>query len=658
FIIPCCDLRAFVMGLRWARVLELVIFLVLWCVLAWGIFYQSSTAVHYFSPYMLVALLTWPALRFGPLGVVLAMVLLAGISFSSPSVHVASLFWGGETLQERLLVVQIYIAFTVTTGMLLAASYDERRRAEAALKEAERFSRAAIDALSAQLAVVDETGTILIVNDAWRRFARANASTIAGLLDGENYLAVCARSAAAGCEEAAAFIAGFHAILRGAQDDFMWEYPCHTLTERYWFIVRMTRFSVGGPVRIVVTHQDITERKLAEETIKNSEAQLREIINVSPVPMALNDAQLNITFLNPAFIQTFGYTLEDIPTVAAWWPKAYPDPAYQKSVAAAWLAEMNAMKASGVAFSPMEVNVTCKDGRTKTVLVSANMALGSFAGNHLVMLYDITERKLAENALEKAKAAAEAANKAKSEFLSNIAHDFRTPIHAIMGFGALLESQDLPVKPLKFAQNITRSAQNLLALVDDLLDVTRLESGKIPLRSLDLDMKECIKIAVDQVQIGLLDKDVKLSCRVGDDIPYLKGDITRLNQILVNLIGNAVKYTDKGEINVKVERVPQFCSKDKCRVNISVKDTGFGISPECQGRIFDAFTRFHEFEGGKKRSGLGLGMYITKAIVDLMKGKINIISQVGVGSEFIVTLDLDVASSLTGDRDAESVAGR
>jgi signal transduction histidine kinase len=129
---------------------------------------------------------------------------------------------------------------------------------------------------------------------------------------------------------------------------------------------------------------------------------------------------------------------------------------------------------------------------------------------------------------------------------------------------------------------------------------------------------------------------------VDESMPRLKGETTRLNQVLVNLIGNAVKYTDKGEISVNVTRLTESCPQDKCRVRIAVKDTGFGIAPERQAEIFDAFTRFHEFEGGKRRGGVGLGMYITKAIVDLMKGTIKVVSQVGVGSEFIVTLDLDI----------------
>ena len=145
--------------------------------------------------------------------------------------------------------------------------------------------------------------------------------------------------------------------------------------------------------------QDISERKRAEEELRTSESKFRSIIDIAPVAMALNDEQQSITFLNPAFVQTFGYTLEDIPTLSHWWPLAYPDPAYRKQVAEAWQAELEVVKRTGAAFSPQEVIVRCKDLTSKTVLINAASISNAFADNHVVIYYDITERKQSVEAL-------------------------------------------------------------------------------------------------------------------------------------------------------------------------------------------------------------------------------------------------------------------
>jgi len=157
------------------------------------------------------------------------------------------------------------------------------------------------------------------------------------------------------------------------------------------------------------------------------------------------------------------------------------------------------------------------------------------------------------------------------------------------------------------------------------------------------DPKRCVEDAVEIAQAACINKDIKIECCIQKNIPLVIGDETRFNQILTNLIGNAVKYTDKGEIVVKMEQDGAHCPEGKCRIRVSVRDTGLGICPQDQAHIFDAFTRFHEFQGARARGGVGLGLYITKTLVDLMKGEISVVSQVGVGSEFIITLDLNTA---------------
>jgi len=156
---------------------------------------------------------------------------------------------------------------------------------------------------------------------------------------------------------------------------------------------------LNGTQCILSFTRNVTEKKQAEDALKASELRFRSIIDVSPVPMALNDEEHNITFLNQAFIQTFGYTLEDIPSLSDWWSMAYPDPEYHKWVEYSWQKELDRAKQTGTTFSPMEIKVKCKNGIDKTVLATATSISGSFTGNHLVVLYDISERMLAEEAL-------------------------------------------------------------------------------------------------------------------------------------------------------------------------------------------------------------------------------------------------------------------
>ncbi|MBF0331395.1 MAG: PAS domain S-box protein [Candidatus Omnitrophica bacterium] len=260
----------------------------------------------------------------------------------------------------------------------------------------------------------------------------------------------------------------------------------------------------------------------------------------------------------------------------------------------------------------------------------------------------ITERKKAEDALRKAKEDAERANKAKSEFLNNIAHDFRTPMQSIMGFSDFLQAEQLTERQKKCAHIINEKSTALLSLVEDLLDVSRLESGGLELRSIEFDLRKSVQSAVAMAEEDLIGKDVKVFFFVDENIPRLMGDEVRFNQIMSNLIGNAVKYTDKGSITVRVNKVGGDRPGDGCRVRVSVKDTGLGISRDKQAQIFDAFTRFHEFAGGKERGGVGLGLYIVKTLVDLMKGTVSVVSDVGVGTEFILTFDFDMARQAHG----------
>jgi len=253
---------------------------------------------------------------------------------------------------------------------------------------------------------------------------------------------------------------------------------------------------------------------------------------------------------------------------------------------------------------------------------------------------DITDRKRAEDVMKQAKEQAEAANRAKSEFLANISHDLRTPLNAILGFSSMLESATLDDKQKKFIDIIQNKSSTLLSLIGDILEVSRLESGKIALKSVDVDLAAIVADAVEVARYELRSKNVRLLSFVDEKIPRLTGDLIRISQVVANLLSNAVKYTNEGEIRMTVTCETDTPAPGRCLVRISVKDTGLGIPPERMRDIFEPFIRLHEFEEDRTNPGTGLGLHIVKTLADLMGGGVSVSSEAGRGSEFVVTLDL------------------
>ena len=273
----------------------------------------------------------------------------------------------------------------------------EHKQMEQKLRDSDAFNVSILNSLSSHITVLDAQGNIVAVNDAWRRFAKDNGlPESANNMLGFNYLDACKNllNQPYG-DEADAAHAGIMAVLTGERESFHLEYPCHSPTQPRWFHMNVSPLQ-GSHRGAVVSHENITARKLMEDKLKAGEAKFRSIIEMSPVPMALNDGQLNITYLNPAFVQTFGYSLDDVPTLADWWPKAYPDPSYRQWVAEAWQAAFERVEHEHRPFLPIEIEICSKDGAVLTVLASAAIIADSFKDEHLVVLYDITERKQAE----------------------------------------------------------------------------------------------------------------------------------------------------------------------------------------------------------------------------------------------------------------------
>ena len=257
--------------------------------------------------------------------------------------------------------------------------------------------------------------------------------------------------------------------------------------------------------------------------------------------------------------------------------------------------------------------------------------------------------------LEAAKLRAEAANASKSEFMARMSHEIRTPMNGVLGMVELLLDGALSADQRNFAETIQTSGQSLLAIINDVLDFSKIEAGKFELEAVPFNVRELVEQAAKLLRPQAEQKGLALVCTISDQLcPQVVGDPLRLTQILMNLMGNGIKFTEQGEVAVRLRSTEG--SDQHVRLHFEVADTGIGIKPESQKRIFDSFTQ-EDGSTTRRYGGTGLGLAITRHLVHMMGGQIDLVSQPGDGSTFRFTVSLPAASSQANQLE-DSGAGR
>ncbi|MEW6406533.1 MAG: PAS domain S-box protein, partial [Chloroflexota bacterium] len=364
---------------------------------------------------------------------------------------------------------------------------------------------------------------------------------------------------------------------------------------------------------LVILH-DITERKRAEEQINRQKQYFESLVQNSPVAIVVLDTKERIVSTNPAFEKLYGYTSGEIKGLL---------------LDSLITTEETRAEAAGYTQRVMSESLHAigKRRRKDDTLVDVEIfGVPVFVGGEkigaLAMYHDITE-------LLQARREAEEANRAKSDFLANMSHEIRTPMNGIIGMLDLALDTPLTPEQHDFMQTAQQSADALLSLLNDILDFSKIEAGKFEFEAIDFNLRNTVEDVAYTLAKRAQDKGLELACLVHPDLlADLHGDANRLRQVLVNLVGNAIKFTHQGEIVIRANPIKE--TETHATVHFSVQDTGIGISVERQAAIFDRFTQA-DGSTTRKYGGTGLGLTISKQLVEMMDGRIGLESTPGVG---------------------------
>jgi two-component system sensor histidine kinase/response regulator len=402
---------------------------------------------------------------------------------------------------------------------------------------------------------------------------------------------------------------------------------------------------IDGVVRgQIALYQDINERLQAQRALRESEERFRTLSAVAPVGIALLDNSGRISYVNEHYLKMTGLTGDEA-LQDGWRSVIHPED----------LPRVERIRGESVKSGEnyaMSYRYLRRDGRAVWVDTVSCIITGKDGSRkgYVVVIQDVTERQLVAERLREAKETAEAANRAKSDFLANMSHEIRTPMNGIIGMTELALDTDLSDEQREYLEMVRSSAEALLGIINDILDLSKIEAGKLDVECATFSLFDCVEGALQPLAVRAQQKGLELNWSVESRVPeWVQGDSARLRQILINLVGNAIKFTKDGEVSVRVEATGG--KEVRQAIRFVVSDTGVGIPKEKYDKIFEAFSQA-DSSTTREFGGTGLGLSISSRLVKLMGGEIWLRSTVGKGTEFYFTASIPETSPPEGKQEA------
>ena len=532
-----------------------------------------------------------------------------------------------------------------------------QRKSQLALEESTRFLHGAIDSIPSHIAILNEQGTILFVNSHWKQFAEANNYQGSDYGIGCNYLTITECGAGTDSDAMIQEVSrGIRSVIEGQCKSFEYEYPCNSPTEMRWFLMTVSRFDCNEPTRLVVSHLNITDRKVAQQRLEELNRQLtqdlaarilaeerfraattyldvyRKIVDHHAI-VAETDTTGTILSANDAFCRISGYSREELigknhrilnsglhPT--SMWSEMY------KTVANGgfWHGEICNRNKKG--------EIYWVDTTIAPLFDDSGKVRGYFA-----IRADITSLKVAQ-------AQAESSSRSKSEFLANMSHEIRTPMTAILGYADILaehghhglSSNDSIV----CIDTIKKNGEHLLSIINDILDISKIEAEKMTAEKIEVSPVQIVQDVTELMRVKSKAKGLSLDVQFPHSIPKrIFTDPTRLRQILVNLVGNAIKFTEVGGVTISVRMDEQVSE----RIVFDIMDTGIGLSEEQIARLFRPFEQA-DTSMTRKFGGTGLGLRISKRLAEILGGDITVRCLPNGGSVFSASVSTGCLSNV------------
>ncbi len=446
---------------------------------------------------------------------------------------------------------------------------------------------------------------------------------------------------------------------------------------KYWLTSLTPVMNDGEVVSIVGSSREITEQKLIEEQLKKMNERYDTAIKAAEIGVWEWDIKSNKLVWDDKMYELYGTTPSEADNTLKLWTESLHPGDREENMRLLMAAKQGRKKFD------TQFRVIGPDGNVKHLRAFARLVCDE-QGNPERMIgvnYDITkmrraeeklnafarEMKLKNMELEQAKEEAMQASRAKSEFLANMSHEIRTPMNSIIGMAELLADTDLDEEQKRYIEIFQKAGESLLNLINDILDISKIEAGEVELEKEYFNLDNLVEEVIDLMGFRVLEKGLEMPVRIKPEVPrHLIGDTTRLRQVLINIIGNAIKFTEEGEVALEIEPIDlegdgekngeqKSHTDDKVTLQFKVRDTGIGISQDKQAKIFSSFTQA-DSSSTRKYGGTGLGLTISKKLVEMMGGEIWLDSEPGKGTAFYFTCHFECQTKLGASHAAEEIS--